>query len=118
MIHNSDFGGRTILQHWLNFARGMCPKGNVNQTKDGEEYNWYVADQPGLWYAMMRTYAEYYPDRIANFRNLYGEMSGVKALPNDTYPQCNDDTGVLDPPDHEHGQENNPMVDVLVWHYN
>ena len=98
MIHNSDFG-RTILQHWLNFAKGMCPKGNVNQTNNGQ-YVWQDTDQPGLWYSMLRTFNEYYPDRVVNFRKAHGEKIArgerLKQLIKDDYPQCNNETGVFD----------------------
>lgn len=98
MIHNSDFG-MTLLQHWLNFARGMCPRGNMNQTNNGR-YTWEDTDQPGLWYSMLRTFNEYYPDRVVNFRKAHGEKIArgerLKQLIKDDYPQCNNETGVFD----------------------
>ena len=78
MIHNSSFGHR-ILKYWDDFARGVCKNGNLNTTAT-KTYNWLDTDQPGLWYAMMRTYADFFPDRV----------------PKDNYPQCNGTTGVLD----------------------
>jgi len=78
MIRNSPYG-LDLLKHWDTFARGICPRGNMNKTSDGK-YDWMDTDQPGLWYSMMRTYADYFPDRV----------------PNDNYPKCNATTGVLD----------------------
>ena len=59
--------------------QGVCKNGNLDVTADGT-YGWLDTDQPGLWYAMMRTYADFFPDRV----------------PKDNYPQCNETTGVLD----------------------
>jgi hypothetical protein len=59
MIHNSPFG-HSILKYWDTFARGICEKGNLNSTSNGR-YTWLDTDQPGLWYAMMRTYADFFP---------------------------------------------------------
>ena len=78
MIRNSPFGHR-ILKHWDSFARGVCVNGNLNLTADGR-YTWLDTDQPGLWYAMMRTYSDFFPERV----------------PEGNYPHCNTTTGVLD----------------------
>lgn len=78
MIRNSPFG-RTVLKYWDEFARGLCERGNLNLTAN-HPYNWLYSDQPGLWYAMMRTYADFFPDRV----------------PENNYPQCNGAIGVLD----------------------
>ena len=77
LMRNSKFS-LDILKYWDDFARGMCPRGNLNLTSDGQ-YKWYDSDQPGLWYAMMRTYTEHFPDRV----------------PANNYPQCNETTGTI-----------------------
>ena len=76
MIQNSDFG-LSILKYWDMFARGICEKGNLNETASG--YTWIDTDQPGLWYSMQRTYADFYPDHV----------------PEGNYPKCNATTGQL-----------------------
>jgi hypothetical protein len=77
MIRNSKYG-HDLLNHWDRFARGICSKGNLNKTTS-TKYGWLDTDQPGLWYAMMRTYSDYFPDRV----------------PNNNYPQCNETLGIL-----------------------
>ena len=77
LMRNSKFS-LDILKYWDDFARGMCPRGNLNMTSS-EEYTWYDADQPGFWYAIIRAYADHFPDRV----------------PADNYPQCNTTTGTL-----------------------
>jgi len=78
LIRNSKYS-HTLLKYWDDFARGLCKNGNLNTTSGGK-YNWLDTDQPGLWYAMMRTYVDYFPDRVPNDHN---------------YPQCNDTLGIL-----------------------
>jgi hypothetical protein len=77
MIRNSKYG-HDLLKNWDIFARGICPNGNMNTTTS-TKYHWLDTDQPGLWYAMMKTYSDYFPDRV----------------PKDNYPQCDKTLGVL-----------------------
>jgi len=73
MIKNGPFG-KKLLENWRTFAAGLCPNGNFeSKTKS---YEWYHCDQPGLWYALMQTHKEFYP----NDRHL---------------AQCNEDTGYI-----------------------
>lgn len=78
LIRNSTYS-HTLLKYWDEFARGICKNGNLNTTSGGK-YNWLDTDQPGLWYSMMRTYSDYFPDRVPNDHN---------------YPQCNETMGIL-----------------------
>lgn len=48
MIRNDAFG-RAVLQNWLDFAHGLCPRGNFRNSVAGK-YEWTESDQPGLWY--------------------------------------------------------------------
>ena len=85
LIKNSPFG-RKLVENWRAFAMGICPNGNF-ASKDGE-YEWYhggekhlfmpldccfgpielltfsllFTDQPGLWYALMKTHMDFYPN--------------------------------------------------------
>ena len=56
LIRNNDFG-RRLLHYWLRFANGLCEKGNFNSTPGS--YEWGDSDQPGLWYALTKTHAEF-----------------------------------------------------------
>jgi len=48
LVKNDPFGN-AVLENWMNFARGLCQKGNLADKK--REYTWEDSDQPGLWYA-------------------------------------------------------------------
>jgi len=77
MIKNGPFGKR-LLENWRTFAAGMCPNGNFeSKTKS---YEWYHCDQPGLWYALMQTHKDFYPNDAHHRPNI---------------AQCNEDTGYI-----------------------
>ena len=57
MIRNNPFG-RRLLQNWLQFADGLCPKGNFDTTPG--KYEWGDSDQPGIWYSLAKTHSEFY----------------------------------------------------------
>ena len=48
MRRNSQYS-RDLLKYWDDFARGVCPRGNMNKTASGR-YHWLDTDQPGLWH--------------------------------------------------------------------
>jgi hypothetical protein len=79
MIRNSPFGLR-VLENWMELARGLCPKGNFKS--DPNRYHWQDSDQPGLWYALIKTHKEFFPMADANHP--------------DDFPQCNNTTGLMD----------------------
>ena len=56
LLRNSHFG-RRLLHHWNRAAFGICPAGNFPPRGDNK-YHWEFSDQPGLWYALMKTHAE------------------------------------------------------------
>jgi hypothetical protein len=58
LIKNSPFG-RRLLHNWDEFGQGLCPVANFRQTK----YTWRISDQPGLWYALVKTHAELVSNR-------------------------------------------------------
>jgi len=57
---------------------GLCPNGNFHL--DSAEYNWDDSDQPGLWYALLKTHQEFFPNDVfdKNFP-LCNETSGLIA---------------------------------------
>jgi hypothetical protein len=57
MIRNSPFG-RRLLHNWMEFAHGLCPNGNVLGIPG--DYQWQESDQPGLWYSLAKTHAEFH----------------------------------------------------------
>lgn len=57
-VRNSPFG-RRVVENWMSFAKGICPKGNINTTVKGK-YDWKDTDQPGLWYALAETHREFF----------------------------------------------------------
>jgi hypothetical protein len=80
LIKNSPFG-RKLLENWRSFAMGICPNGNF-QDKGGEMgYDWVHSDQPGLWYALMKTHMDFFPNDV----HLSPQI--VK---------CNDTNGLID----------------------
>ena len=91
LLKNSPFS-LDLLKHWDDFARGVCPGGNLNVSEG--PYEWFDSDQPGFYYAMIRAYVDHFPDRV----------------PEDNYPQCNSNTGTLrstfDPAIHPTGHWN------------
>jgi hypothetical protein len=72
LIKNHPFG-RTVLDHWMDFGRGICPNGNFVDKK--RKYAWQDSDQPGLWYALTQTHKD--------FANFTGD------------PVCNNETGLI-----------------------
>ena len=77
MIKNGPFGKR-LLENWRTFAAGICPNGNFeSKTKS---YEWHHCDQPGLWYALMQTHLDFYPNDKHHTPNI---------------AQCNEDTGYI-----------------------
>lgn len=83
-IRNSPFG-RRVVENWRHFAEGICPNGNFYDwnTKNaggttGRSYGWEDTDQPGLWYALAKTHAEF-----TNQESLYlGERCNNAGLIN------------------------------------
>ena len=45
-------------------STGLCPNGNFDVEKYGTEYKWVYSDQPGLWYSLMKTHMEFYPNDV------------------------------------------------------
>jgi hypothetical protein len=64
MIRNSNFG-RRLVQNWLQFSYGLCPRGNFPSIPG--EYAWTDSDQPGLWYALAQTHYQFYPELGGNY---------------------------------------------------
>jgi hypothetical protein len=62
LIRNSPFG-RKVIQNWREFGMGLCPNGNFAPRKPNNEYHWSHSDQPGLWYALMKTHMEFFPNK-------------------------------------------------------
>ena len=79
MVKNSPFG-RRLLENWREFANGLCPKGNF--AYETKEYEWYHGDQPGLWYALMKTHMDHFPNN-----NSYHSPSII---------ECNETSGFID----------------------
>jgi len=81
MIRNSDFG-RAVVKNWMDFAHGICPNGNVPSNPD--KYDWMDSDQPGIWYALVKTHMQFYPRNNSEF--------------DASFPLCNKTTGLLATP--------------------
>ena len=79
LVKNSPFG-RKLLENWRAFAMGICPLGNFASTDNQYNYEWQHSDQPGLWYALMKTHMDFFPN---------------KALP-PSIVQCNATSGLID----------------------
>ena len=77
LLRRSKYAKR-LLTNWKRFAYGLCKNGNFGS---GDKYTWYYGDQPGLWYAMMQTDAEF---RDGTFKHK------------DPVIHCNATTGLLD----------------------
>ena len=58
LIKNDRFG-RTVLDHWMDFGRGICPNGNLVAEK--RPYVWEDSDQPGIWYSLTQAHKDLYP---------------------------------------------------------
>ncbi|CAB9521920.1 expressed unknown protein [Seminavis robusta] len=83
MIRNSHFG-RSLLHNWMNFlTQGLCPKGNFQGLDGCRKYKWIHGDQPGLWYALAKTYS----DLMVTSSNKDDQFT----------TQCNNQTGYLVP---------------------
>ena len=80
LIKNSPFG-RKLLEHWRSFAMGICPNGNFEDEEGQREYGWEHSDQTGLWYALMKTHMDFFP----NDAHLPPEII-----------KCNDTNGLID----------------------
>ena len=76
MIKNDKFGWR-VLDHWLDFGKGLCKNGNFPDYNT-DDYRWQDSDQPGLWYALIKTHMEFFPGVVK-----------------ETFPVCNESTGLL-----------------------
>jgi len=63
LIKNSPFG-RKLLENWRSFGMGICPNGNFRDKGGNKGYNWVHADQPGLWYALMKTHMDFVPNDV------------------------------------------------------
>lgn len=79
LIKNDEFG-RRLVDNWMAAAKGLCPNGNFAAEK--REYTWEDSDQPGLWYALVKTYRDFFPSKITD------AMSSK--------PLCNPTTGIID----------------------
>jgi hypothetical protein len=53
-----------VLDHWMNFSRGICSKGNFADAP--RSYIWEDFDQPGAWYALTKTNQEFFPEYATN----------------------------------------------------
>jgi len=63
MLLKNDAFGHKLLKNWMKFGRGMCPNGNIPMkflAKGRPKYSWEHSDQPGLWYALVRTYQDFH----------------------------------------------------------
>ena len=58
LIKNDPFG-RRVLDHWMNFGRGICENGNLVAEK--RKYVWEDSDQPGIWYALTQAHKDFFP---------------------------------------------------------
>lgn len=61
MVKNSPFGWK-LMENWRAFAMGICPNGNFFSAD--KNYEWFHSDQPGLWYALMKTHTDFYPNSV------------------------------------------------------
>jgi len=77
LVRNSPFGMK-LLENWKHFALGICPNGNFES--ETTTYDWKHSDQPGLWYALMKTHMDFHPNTV---------------LP-PSIVQCNNETGFID----------------------
>jgi hypothetical protein len=102
LIKSSPFSTR-LLQHWMEFAAGLCPAGNFKSDK--KKYFWTDSDQPGLWYSMIKTHMEFFPPRPAH-QEISGSNTTTSAStpfhlkdPKDLYT-CNATTGLIESDHH------------------
>ena len=83
MIRNDPFG-RRVVQNWLKFADGLCEKGNFASVPG--RYGWGDSDQPGIWWALAKTYSElYHPEDP--FEVPCNETTGVLTTPRFNGPE-------------------------------
>lgn len=68
LIRNSPFG-HSVIHYWKEFALGLCQRGNFRQKK----YTWRISDQPGLWYALIKTHIEHFGNTTTNTSKSGGE---------------------------------------------
>ena len=61
LIRNSPFG-RAVVQRWMDFAHGICPRGNLSPVP--RKYTWEDSDQPGIWYALTQTHRDFFPNYV------------------------------------------------------
>lgn len=61
LIKNSPFG-KMLLKNWRSFAMGVCPNGNFEDKGGQRMYEWQHSDQTGLWYALMKTHMDFFPN--------------------------------------------------------
>jgi len=61
LIKNSSFG-RRLLENWRAYGMGLCPNGNFEDVGKRKGYSWEHSDQPGLWYALMKTHMDFNPN--------------------------------------------------------
>lgn len=80
MIRNSPFG-KKLVKNWKSFAMGICPGGNWPSTHQDESYEWFHGDQTGLWYALMKTHMDFFPNDVYHSNSIV---------------QCNKTTGLID----------------------
>jgi hypothetical protein len=81
LVRNSPFGHK-VLENWRKFGLGICPNGNY-ESQD-HSYQWQHSDQPGLWYALMKTHMDFHPNNashpdIVTCNNSTGYINGDAA---------------------------------------
>ena len=74
LIKNDRFG-RTVLDHWMDFGRGICPNGNL--VAEQRKYTWEDSDQPGIWYALTRAHRDLYPHRNITSTPICDNTTGL-----------------------------------------
>lgn len=73
-IRNSPFGHR-LLENWMELAKGLCKNGNFPSVPG--VYEWGDSDQPGLWYALAKTHAEFYPRDDFDYQIACNNTTGL-----------------------------------------
>lgn len=83
LLRNSDFG-RRVVQNWDKAAQGLCPNGNFERM---DRYHWELSDQPGLWYALTKTHAEF---AGSNWDVMCNTTTGLIQTTTTLYQEMND----------------------------
>lgn len=74
LIKNDAFG-RKVLDHWMDFGRGICPKGNFVAEK--RDYTWEDSDQPGIWFALTQAHKDTFPNLNITSKPVCNNESGL-----------------------------------------